>query len=63
MSGPVRRERLIDPFLGQVEEWVDRSQGGVRADNVHERLVVLGFGGDERTTPHRPQGPAWRRSR
>lgn len=50
VSGPVRRERLIDPFLARVEEWVDKSEGSVRADVVHERLVVLGFAGDERTT-------------
>ena len=48
--GPVRRARLIDPFLGKVEEWVDRSRGHVRADVVHERLVGVGFDGDERTT-------------
>jgi hypothetical protein len=50
VGGPARRERLIDPFLGKVEEWVDRSKGHVRADVVHERLVVVGFDGDERTT-------------
>jgi hypothetical protein len=43
VGGPGRRERLIDPFLGKVEEWVDRSQGHVRADVVHERLVAVGF--------------------
>jgi hypothetical protein len=50
VAGPVRRARLIDPFLGKVEEWVDRSRGHVRADVVHERLVAVGFDGDERTT-------------
>jgi transposase len=45
-----RRERVIDPFLAKVEEWVDRSKGQVRADVVHERLVAVGFAGDERTT-------------
>lgn len=50
VTGPVRRERLIDPFLDKVEEWIDRSQASVRADVVHERLVGLGFTGDERTT-------------
>jgi len=29
---------------------VDRSEGKVRADTVHERLQRLGFTGDERTT-------------
>ncbi|MBV9312176.1 MAG: IS21 family transposase, partial [Pseudonocardia sp.] len=50
VSGPGRRERLIDPFVDKVEEWVDRSRGHVRADVVHERLVAVGFEGDERTT-------------
>lgn len=50
VSGPVRRVRLIDEFLPKIEEWVDRSQGRVRADVVHERLVALGFAGTERTT-------------
>jgi transposase len=50
VTGPGRRERIIDPFLEKVEEWVDRSEGSVRADKVHEWLRVLGFEGDERTT-------------
>ena len=29
---------------------MDRSEGKVRADIVHERLAVMGFGGIERTT-------------
>lgn len=45
-----RRPRLIDPFLAKVEELVDRSHGKIRADRVHERLQIMGFGGDERTT-------------
>jgi transposase len=47
---PVQRPRLIDPFLPKIEELVEASEGAVRADVVHERLVVLGFSGDERTT-------------
>jgi len=46
-----RRPRLIDDYLDKVEELVDRSAGQVRADVVHERLVAMGFAGDERTTP------------
>ena len=45
-----RRPRLIDPFLGKVEELVERSEGKIRADRVHERLLAMGFDGDERTT-------------
>ncbi len=50
VTGPVPRPRLIDPFLEKIEEWVERSKGQVRADKVHERLVPMGFGGNERTT-------------
>jgi transposase len=47
---PTRRGRLIDPFLANVEQMVDLSAGAVRADVVHERLVAMGFAGDERST-------------
>jgi transposase len=47
---PGRRVRLIDDYLDKVEELVDRSGGQVRADVVHQRLVAMGFAGDERTT-------------
>jgi len=50
VDGPVQRARIIDPFLAKIEERVDRSDGTVRADVVHERLQGLGFTGDERTT-------------
>ncbi|MGH3864715.1 MAG: IS21 family transposase [Pseudonocardiaceae bacterium] len=50
VAGPGRRVRLIDPFADKVEEWVERSRGKVRADVVHERLVAVGFAGDERMT-------------
>ena len=38
------------PFDEKVAEWVERSQGKVRADKVHERLVAMGYEGSERTT-------------
>ena len=48
---PVRRERIIDPFLEKVEELVERARGDIRADVAHrEHLVPMGFAGDERTT-------------
>lgn len=50
LDGTVTRSKLIDGFLPKVEEWVDRSEGKVRADVVHERLLPLGFTGNERTT-------------
>jgi transposase len=45
-----RRVRSIDPFLPKVEEWVEASQGRIRADKVHERLIPMGYAGNERTT-------------
>jgi hypothetical protein len=48
-EGPVRRGRIIDPWLPKIEEWVDRSQGKVRADVCHEKLQALGFDGSDRT--------------
>jgi transposase len=49
-SAPVARPKLIDPFLDKIEEWVERSEGKVRADIVHDRVVAMGFAGNERTT-------------
>ena len=45
-----RRVRSIDPFLPKVEEWVEASQGRIRGDKVHERLIPMGYAGNERTT-------------
>lgn len=50
VDGPVKRARLIDPFVAKIEEAVDTSEGVIRADVLHERLVAMGFTGDERTT-------------
>ena len=41
----MERPKLIDSFLPKVEELVETSEGAVRADVVHERLVGLGFSG------------------
>jgi transposase len=49
-AAPKQRARLIDPFMEKIEELVDHSKGKIRADVVHQRLVPMGFGGDERTT-------------
>lgn len=50
VDAPVSRGKLIDAFMGKVEELVETSEGTVRADVVHERLELMGFAGDERTT-------------
>jgi hypothetical protein len=44
------RPRLTDAYLDKIEEWVDRSEGLIRADRVHARLAAMGFTGSERTT-------------
>ena len=36
--GPVRRKRIIDPWLPKIEEWVERSCGKIRADRCHAKL-------------------------
>lgn len=47
---PVPRDQLIDPFKEKLEEWVDQSNGKVRADVCHDKLRALGYTGSERTT-------------
>jgi transposase len=49
LVGLVRRGRMIDPFMGKIEEWVEHSKGKIRADKCHEKLEALGFEGSERT--------------
>jgi hypothetical protein len=48
-EGPVRRVRILDGFLPKIEEWVERSQGKIRADVCYEKLVALGYDGSDRT--------------
>ena len=38
-----RRRRVVDPFLAKIKELVERSNGKVRADVVHRRIVAMGF--------------------
>jgi hypothetical protein len=44
------RATKSDGFADKITEWVERSSGKVRADIVHNRLVVMGYTGSERTT-------------
>lgn len=46
----VPRARVSDPFADKITEWIDRSQGRIRADRVHDKLQPLGYRGSERTT-------------
>jgi hypothetical protein len=45
-----RKRPRSGAYAEKVAELVDRSQGKVRADKVHERLVAMGYEGSERTT-------------
>ncbi|MEV8518156.1 IS21 family transposase, partial [Dactylosporangium sp. NPDC051484] len=45
-----RRPKAIDAFLPKIEELVEASQGRIRADVVHARLLAMGFTGTDRTT-------------
>ncbi len=47
---PAPRRQLIDEYLDKLEEWIDRSQGKIRADVAHDKLVALGYAGSERTS-------------
>lgn len=49
-TGVVDRPRVSDPFADKITEWIDRSQGRVRADVVHRKLEAMGYRGSERTT-------------
>lgn len=49
LAGGVRRERKLDGFMAKIEEWVERSEGKIRADKCYEKLVALGFDGSDRT--------------
>ncbi|MCG2621783.1 hypothetical protein LVY72_07605 [Arthrobacter sp. I2-34] len=48
-AGPAR-ERVIDPWLPKIEDWVEASHGRIRADVVHEKLARMGYTGSDRST-------------
>src|SRR5680860_351028 len=47
---PVRRPSIVDGFREKITEWVTRSNGKIRADVVHEKLLTMGHPGSERAT-------------
>ena len=52
-GGPCPRERrpqVIDEFLPKIEEWVYDTEGAIRADKAHEKLVAMGFTGSPRSS-------------
>lgn len=46
----VERAKATDPFADKIVEWIDASQGRIRADRVHAKLEAMGYQGSERTT-------------
>jgi transposase len=46
----VVRGKVSDPFCDKIVEWIEASQGRVRADVVHRKLEAMGYEGSERTT-------------
>lgn len=48
--GGIERGSVTDPFVDKITEWIDRSEGRIRADVVHAKLVPMGYPGSERTT-------------
>jgi hypothetical protein len=44
------RSSIIDAFRPKIEGLLDRSNGKIRADVVHDRLIAMGFDGTDRTT-------------
>lgn len=50
IAEPAARDRVTDPLLPKIEEWVWGSKGRIRADKAHEKLVALGYEGSERST-------------
>jgi hypothetical protein len=49
-AAAARRPQLIDEFSPKLEEWMEASNGKVRADVAHDKLLALGYAGSERTT-------------
>ncbi len=47
---PLQRRQLIDELLAKVEEWMEASNGKIRADVAHDKLTAMGYVGSERTT-------------
>ena len=47
---PALRSKVAGAFADKILEWIERSNGKVRADVVHEKLVAMGYAGSPRTT-------------
>jgi len=44
------RGSICDPFAPKILQWINDSQGRIRADVAHRKLEALGYQGSERTT-------------
>src|ERR1700751_2771911 len=44
--------KVAGAFVDKIAQWIDRSDGRVRADVVHDKLVAMGYTGSVR--PPRP---------
>jgi transposase len=44
------RSKMLDAFMPKIEELVEASRGKIGADQVHKKLVAMGYGGTDRTT-------------
>lgn len=42
--------KVAGAFIDKIVEWIDRSEGRVRADVVHDKLAAMAYEGSERTT-------------
>lgn len=47
-----RKPRLTEPFEEKIAEWVERSEGKIRGDVIHRKLVKMGYEGSRRTTAY-----------
>ncbi len=44
------KDKVTDPYIDKIDEWVEKSKGKIRADVVHERISDMGYTGSQRTT-------------
>ena len=49
-EGPVVCSKVAGAFVDKIAEWIDRSDGRIRGDVVHDKLLAMGYQGSERTT-------------
>lgn len=50
VAEPVVCSKVAGAFVDKIAEWIDRSDGRIRGDVVHDKLVAMGYQGSERTT-------------